>query len=383
MSNYHYCLKYSSLIIKAAILEIIEEHSVLRSSYSYSNGERQINEHQFNGSWFIPYIDMRSKIGKDSISNEIANYINLKEYHPGIKNPLSYIFVSRLTESKYQIDLIIDHCIWDKASSQIFEEKLRNKLNGFSYKILESTSYASYIREVLNTTNSLSDNSSFISEILNEKELIYNILNKTSNNILQLNKNKLFKLGANTLKKYRDNPWEIIEYILQVIAQRNNLKFMENETYPILVVQDERNYMNGNYAETLGCFLDLVPAAINFSEVGVLKKRVECSQSLKKEKKINFSELIFDRAQDIQDLFSKVLIVNYQGAYDISPKELQNWLSGQGEDFTSTEIFINDVEDQLIVTYPVFEGCKQDIGVEIQRTLDKLEESFQSQLVLS
>ncbi|WP_243556249.1 hypothetical protein [Priestia megaterium] len=158
---------------------------------------------------------------------------------------------------------------------------------------------------------------------------------------------------------------------------------MENETYPILVVQDERNYMNGNYAETLGCFLDLVPASINFSEEGVLKKRVECSQSLKKEKKINFSEIIFDRAQDIQDLFSKVLIVNYQGAYDISPEELQKWLSGQGEDFTSTEIFINDVEDQLIVTYPVFEGCKQDIGVEIQKTLDKLEESFQSKLVLS
>ncbi len=372
-----------SLIVKAAILEIIEEHSVLRSSYSFSNGERQINEHQFNGSWFIPYIDMRNKIQKDNISNGIADYINLKEYFPGIKNPLSYIFVSRLTESKYQIDLIIDHCIWDKASSQIFEEKLRNKLNGFSYKILESTSYDSYIKEVLNTTNSLIDNSSFIGEISNEKELIYNILNNTSHNTLQFNKNKLFKLGVNTLKKYRDNPWDIIEYILQVIAQRNDLKFMENETYPILVVQDERNYMNGNYAETLGCFLDLVPASINFSEEGVLKKRVECSQSLKKEKKINFSEIIFDRAQDIQDLFSKVLIVNYQGAYDISPEELQKWLSGQGEDFTSTEIFINDVEDQLIVTYPVFEGCKQDIGVEIQKTLDKLEESFQSKLVLS
>ncbi|WP_243556246.1 hypothetical protein [Priestia megaterium] len=180
-----------SLIVKAAILEIIEEHSVLRSSYSFSNGERQINEHQFNGSWFIPYIDMRNKIQKDNISNGIADYINLKEYFPGIKNPLSYIFVSRLTESKYQIDLIIDHCIWDKASSQIFEEKLRNKLNGFSYKILESTSYDSYIKEVLNTTNSLIDNSSFIGEISNEKELIYNILNNTSHNTLQFNKNKL------------------------------------------------------------------------------------------------------------------------------------------------------------------------------------------------
>lgn len=373
----------SPTVVKAAISEVIEEHSVLKSSYSFSNGERQINEHQFDESWFIPYIDMRNRAEKDNISNEIADYVTLKKYYPSINNPLSYIFVSRLTESRYQINLIIDHCVWDKASSQIFVEKLRNRLNGFSYKTHRSPSYVSYIEEVQDTFINLGDDSNLIRSTLSEKELIYDILDKSNHNTLQFNTSKLFKLGPHTLNKYRNNPWEIIEYILQVIAQHNNLKVVGNEIYPVLIVQDERNYMNDNYAEALGCFLDLIPAAINLSESGVLKERVEHSQSLKKEKTINFSEILFDEAQDIQALFSKVLIVNYQGGYDISPKELQRWLSDQNQEFTSTEIFINDIEDQLVITYPVFEDCKQDIGVKIQATLDELEKSLHSPLALS
>ncbi|MCP6680852.1 non-ribosomal peptide synthetase [Bacillus nakamurai] len=372
-----------SSVITAAILEIIKEHSALRSSYSFTNGEKRINEHQFIDSWFIPFNDMRNRIGGDNISNNIDDYITLKEYYPDINNPLSHISISQLTESRYQINLIIDHCIWDKASSQIFEEKLRNKIEGYSYNISEDTSYISYVEEVQDTIHNLEDNSELVRAILKEKALIYDILNNNSDKALQFNVNQLFRLGPNTLKRYRDDPWEIIECILQSIAQHNRLTIMENETCPVLVVQDERNHMNGNYAETLGCFLDLIPAAINFSKKGLLKKRIEYSQSLKKEKTVNFSEILFDRAQDIEELFSKVLIVNYQGAYNVSPEELQKWLSGQNEDFTSTEIFINDVDNQLIVTYPVFKGCKQDIGVLIQTALDELEESSHSQLALS
>lgn len=366
--------------IRAAILTIIKEQGVLRSSYSFADGERKINEHQFNDSWFIPYIDMRNRARDSDVLKEFTDYVGLKRYSSKIKNPLSSILVTQLTESKYQINVVIDHCIWDKASSQIFREKLQTLLLGTSYGETKVSSYTSYIREVQGVTNTLVHNSEVKESILNAKELIYQTLERNTNRVLKFTENKLFELGPNTFNLYQENPWQVIEHIIKVIVHQNKLADAKDQSYPVLIVQDERNFMGGNYAETLGEFLDLVPASINLYEKGSLQNVIQNLQSIKKEEKMNFTESIFERAEDIRELFSKVLLVNYQGAYDISSEELQGWLVAQDKDFSSTEIFINDIDNQLIVTYPVFDICKQDIEEEIQSSLNELEKLLDLEL---
>ncbi|KZE03981.1 Long-chain-fatty-acid--CoA ligase [Bacillus mycoides] len=368
--------------IKEALLTIIKEYGVLRSSYSFSDGEQRMNEHQFDDSWFIPYIDMRNRTGDSDVSKKFADYVDLKHYSSQNKNPLSSILVTQLTESKYQINLVIDHCIWDKASSQIFREKLETLLLGTSYGRTKVSPYVSYIREVQEVTNTLVNNIEIKETISNAKELIYQTLERNANKVLRSTEDKLFELGPNTFKLYQESPWQVIEHIIKVIVHQNKLANAKDQSYPVLIVQDERNFMDGNYAETLGEFLDLVPASVKLHETGTLQNVIQNLQSIKKEEKINFTEAIFEQSEDIRELFSKVLLVNYQGAYDISSEELQEWLAAQNKNFSSTEIFINDIDNQLIVTYPVFDICERDIEEEIQSSLNELEKLLDLELVL-
>lgn len=366
--------------IREAILTIVKEQGVLRSSYSFADGEQKINEHQFNDSWFIPYIDMRNRVGDSGVLKEFTDYVGLKQYSSKIKNPLSSILVTQLTESKYQINVVIDHCIWDKASSQIFREKLQTLLLGTSYGETKVSLYTSYIREVQEVTNTLVNNSEVKESISDAKELIYQTLERNTNKVLKSTKNKLFELGPNTFKLYQESPWQVIEHIIKVIVHQNKLVSTKDESYPVLIVQDERNFMDGYYAETLGEFLDLVPASVNLCEKGRLQNVIQDLQSIKKEEKINFTEVLFEQSADIRDLFSKILLVNYQGAYDISSEELQEWLAAQNSNFSSTEIFINDIDNQLIMTYPVFYTCERDIEEEIQLSLNELEKLLDIEL---
>ncbi|MET3211571.1 UNVERIFIED_CONTAM: hypothetical protein ABIC26_004538 [Paenibacillus sp. PvR008] len=122
---------YSRENIQEAAKQIIREQSVLRSFYQEKQGGHLIFEYEYDGSFYVPYIDLRYASPEffNNVQDIMLGMRNDKFVTSG-KNVLSKIAIVRRSEKQHVIHIFVHHSVWDKISTQIFKERILNLLNG-------------------------------------------------------------------------------------------------------------------------------------------------------------------------------------------------------------------------------------------------------------
>lgn len=371
--KFHVTIEGSCEILKRAVSEIINEQSVLRSSCTKINGNIIISEHKYSNNWVVPYIDRTQLMEGSDTLTLYCEVCNIKNYSWEVNNPLSYILLIQLTEKSYEIVVIADHCIWDKASSSIFKERLEEKLSNQNDQI-DNYLFTNYIYKVKHYCKLYGNK--FEEEIVQFlRQMVYQSKEYNRENKLISSRNQIINLSPIVYDLYNSNPWVVIENIIKTVVKCNRLNYTDDKKYPVFIVQDDRNYMKDDMSQMIGECLDLLPANVDKDIENDLKVSVEKLQNLKRLKGINYSEMLFDDSGDIYELFNSNLIVNFQGMYEITEEAAQKWIQEQDNNFCSTEVFINNFGDKLVISYPIFDSCEDGIGVEISEELLKLEKS--------
>nr|WP_258957390.1 non-ribosomal peptide synthetase [Bacillus wiedmannii] len=368
---------YDKDSVIAAIEKVVQEQSILRSTYQKIADRYIICEHGYNTFWKPNYFDLRY-----ATSTYITAVYDLihgmrRKMSTSIlteNNMLSNIVITQKTEREYCIYVIIHHSIWDKASNQIFKEKIIDILNLKAKYVKTNETYKQYVNEV--TTSKIYAETHNLSNLEKFKEKTDEYVKRNINNVLEKSVVSLFKMGSATEKLYNDKPWSLFAYILNILARENKLTNVHTEPLPILILQEDRRYMTNDYSNTLGEFLDWLPLLIEGSKENELldwQQKVNEIQNVKKENHYSLVELLNYSTVEMRNMMASVLSINYQGGFSIEYEEMQEIL--KNDDYNkSTEVFVNSYSNYLILSYPIFSGCSGDIEEVIQNELNQLED---------
>lgn len=78
---------------------------------------------------------------------------------------------------------------------------------------------------------------------------------------------------------------------------------------------------------------------------------------------------------EFQSLITKILSINYQGAFELTSEALE--VIKTGKHFRSTtEIFMNSYSNFLVISYPIYSSLLKDLERNMQYQFDILEKSL-------
>ncbi|KOP70464.1 hypothetical protein AMS59_19725, partial [Lysinibacillus sp. FJAT-14745] len=356
--------------------QIIQEQGVLRSSYKEDQGEYTILEHEYHSSWYIPYIDLRYA-SLDYINNVYDQIHKMRDEKS--ENVLSRIVITKESERHHTIHIIVHHSVWDKTSTQIFQEKIQHLLDdNVDNSIIMKESYDQYIHEVTHYDGNV--NNGEISELYLNSYLNCVDTNITYNkeNVLEKSTRSLIKMGPNILNLYKEKPWNLLMHLLKVLARENQLVPENSSTIPMFILQEDRRYMRNDYTNTLGEFLDLLPILLDCNQDMMewnMQEYVERIQKAKKTQHINFMELLSKERDNLSSIVPSVLSINFQGGFDLTYESFLK-ITNKENYRGSTEIVVNNFDNYLVVFYPMFNKCSKNIEEILQYEFNLLENNL-------
>lgn len=244
-------------------------------------------------------------IDEDSMSNyqtkmDVQTNLILPEnlYDNGIPIPLTEIHILRESKIKFTILLLAHHCIWDKSSSLIFNELIEDSLSLENY-MPDNGRYSDYVMKINQTDKKL-----------------FNMYDEWPLKRVVKSQNVRLSISNGKEKEFLANPWKIVEEIIYSIGKSNGL-LMDNKLL-LYVVQDDRTYFEKDTAMLIGQCLDLMPVEMDMEKIGSLEESIKCLQSKKALYNLNYISLSSMNADRIREMFSSVLILNFQGQYEMS-----------------------------------------------------------------
>lgn len=352
-----------SILIKI-IESIIDSQSVLRSSYHIDEkGKYIIDEHEKGND--ILYLDFTkvSYFQETQLNEKIEEVMNqlIKE-----KQLLSKFLIIRLNEKDFKIVFSVHHCIWDKSSSRVLENILNSMINNEGTNKNHILEYKKYIDSLLKRGSIQYDKSLFNKELY--KDTVNEYLINNCKNKLDRSEILIISMNEKLQKKYEEEPWNLILYIVKLIAIENKLQVSENKLLPIFSVQQDRMNKCINFQNTLGLFLDTLPILIDCCEdIEYLDKNLQLVYKLKEETGINYNELICNNNFSLKGILS----INFLDIFQLSSDEIQQ-IKDYSRSMATTEILIIKQSDKLIVRIPIYEGAEKNIKDNITNKLLKI-----------
>lgn len=169
------------------------------------------------------------------------------------------INIYKINANLYKVYLIINHALWDANSAMLFEQQVKNYLNGNKITV-NIKQYKDFLDQERDTYNNIKNISNNFRDNLKEKEEIETC---ESNSFIELHtilNNENFKFN------------DIIPFI-KTIAKIKNISYDK-----ILLIQDKRK--STQFSSTLGLFLDMSILNENndFDTSSITKDRIFLSE---------------------------------------------------------------------------------------------------------
>ncbi|WP_211750154.1 non-ribosomal peptide synthetase [Paenibacillus sp. Marseille-Q4541] len=366
-----------------AVRKIVDRQAVLRSSHQKDGGSSIICEHEFCADYYVPYVDMRYAGAEfRRMTNNQLSAIKLEGEDPETINNLIRVVIMRITEQQHEIHIIAHHCVWDKTSTQLFKEQIELILHTperlLPFKEKEST-YMQYINEITRSDkDKLDGNINDSVDLQGYLSGVKEFLNYNSHNRLLKSTVSLVKMGPNVNRLYKERPWNVLMHILRVIARENGLVSANVTSIPMFILQADRNYMEADYMDVLGEFLDMMPVLVDTKQsIGFdAQEHVEAIQLQKRKSHLNYVELLNRLHGELTTVIPEILSINYQGAFDISYEDVQKIVSS--DEFRDTpEIFVNSYTDYLVIYYPTYERLQANLEKVLKQEFQILETELQ------
>ncbi|MBW9147271.1 AMP-binding protein, partial [Clostridium sp. CM027] len=371
---------YTQDKIMEAVKLVVQEQSVLRSSYEKCDREYIISEHKYDTSWYVPYVDLRYSSYEyiTTIHKDIYGMKNGEGNCDG-RNNLIRMVITRESEVCHKLHIIAHHSGWDKASTQILNDRLNDLIKSNSTETLIKTTYKNYIEEIKNC-NGFTKNIGYMAELKIE-DFIENVNEYVRGNIdNNLEKSILLtiKMGPKSLKVLKEKPWNLLTHVLRIVARENQLISLDKTIIPMFILQEDRRGKERNYTNTMGEFLDILPILIDCSQDAIkcdMQKYVEKVQNIKKDENINYLELFNRQQQDFYLLTASVLSINYHGIFELTYDIVQKMLS-LDKIRRATEIFVNCYSNYLVISFPIYKKCINNLEKILQDEFNILETKF-------
>lgn len=356
----------------AAMTKVIEEQPVLRSYYKEDEEGYWIYQQKDKR---FDYTDLRNKSSKAAERYQKKIFSIVEHVKENVKEGyLVYLFISRESEYEHRISIIAQHSGWDKASTEILQERIRFHLWDNKAVRMFVPRFIDYVKEVRKATFENAELVNTAKFINCTKEYI----SMNSNKTLAYTYVALIKMGPKVHARFINNPWEILLSVLCIIAKENHLLSDNQSELPIYIMQEDRRNKIADYTNTLGAFLDLIP--LLYTQDGKLGKEeveeeIEKMQSLKKKYGINFLEYLEKSYADIKKTMPYILSINYHGLFKLTYEEVQV-IRNMKNTNAAPEVYVNTYEDYLLMSIPVYQNCKSDITKAIERKLCELEDEL-------
>lgn len=308
---------YSEEFIKACLLRIINEQSLLRSTYTLNNDEPQWTEYGGISEVNIPTFDL-TYISLYKVDEIYAGIIKMvaefarKELFKGI------IVKKNLVEQ--ELILFFNHIIFDGYSRQVLKSRFKELLTGKD----DNRSNLQYHDYVMNITRG--------PQFIMEEEIIAQCkLEEFASSLKAVNKvlkNYDFldsvSIDLTLYPENKDTSMNNYEVICKLFTNML-IKYFSADNLPVLLINYGRRYTNEEYYHCVGEFIDYVPFLIkDYSELS--EEAIAKQISLLSEKNINFSEISKNKALKekypkisclLENIFSQLLIVfNFQMMMD-------------------------------------------------------------------
>ncbi|MCM3783798.1 amino acid adenylation domain-containing protein [Neobacillus mesonae] len=373
---------YAESEIIEAVRSLIKEQGVLRSSYRiYDDGTSAIEEHPYLTSWYVPYLDQRYA-KSDDINEALDKLVKMVQEgdEPQQLSFLSRIVVTRTSELDYVIHVIAHHSVWDKASTHLLKEKLASMLSGKQSSNGHSASEEAAYRDYVNELSQVPVMTHF--NELNPAELLLSVQELSMaavNNPLKKSVLTLFKMGPKVLELYRERPWTLLIHLAKTIIRENGLDQSVSRSFPLFLLQEDRTFMNKDYSNVMGEFLDLIPVSVDVDRTNMdldMQGKIEGLQKWKKEQQFSYIEMLGKLNTELPLCIPSMLSINYQGTFELTYQEVQNMMNNDSYRDTP-EIFANHYEDHLVLFYPTYSQLQGDLEDVIRQELTALEAELQ------
>jgi len=360
-------------IIGAVKEIIINSSDSLRTSYDKKNEQLVIYEHDANDNLYIPYFDLTQF--DDGYIKEMHQFIleGLPvEYEEGRKNQTSLVVVTKEAEDKHVVYIVVSHAVWDGMSTKIFADEMARLLN-FSNdkKPVQQNIYRDYVDGI--NQSKLDEIDMFKYVDATGSFIDYNIKNPVVGVECCI-----LNLGRNTLKLYQNRPWDFIAYLAKIWAGANKMISKDSSDLPVLLIQEDRPYLNNDYKDNLGVYLDFLPVLINAE-----KKELDSSAQsdmvkmfkIKEERKVNFFNVLYDILSE--ESFVDVVYINNLGIFDMvyndfekAVKTVEKYI---GNVFIRKQIMIGGFSKGLAIYYTLSKYNSGNLKEILQEACDKLE----------
>jgi amino acid adenylation domain-containing protein len=285
-------------LLEEALLELIQNQGILRSTLVEKNGELSWNEFQPPQRITIPGVDLIDY--PPGCKEQLISQI-LKQMETGYscENPVLYRPVLFKKDLRNHLLVItLDHSIYDGMSREIITrnlvDSLRLKEKKQNIRQPVPPPYSDYIQQILKGPQDIDQDELIkmfelkeFSESLRKFETISR--EKQTDNINRLYYELAFPEGITA-----ENVWEVSFFVFNLFLKR----YLGLSEIPVRIVSYGRRYGQKDFFDTVGEFIDLIPVLVHMDEesptgmfTGAGKKLENASTY-----NINFMSLMYEQS---------------------------------------------------------------------------------------
>jgi amino acid adenylation domain-containing protein len=321
--------KYSEEFIKNSLLKVINEQSLLRSTYSLDNEEYLWKEYGNINEIDIPVFDLSdvSFYKAEDVYNTIMK--NIEEL---AGTELIRVILVKKNLVEQELVLIFNHIIFDGYSRQVLKSRfkeilLEKEMRGSNLQ------YYDYVKNIIRGPQLIAE------------ELIISDFNLENFSLAVSEMNNALKDYDNSCNVFleltldSENKDKSINYFKVIYGLFKDMlkKYFSMNKLPVLLINYGRKYSNQEYYNCIGEFIDYAPFLIE-DNCELTEDLISKQLSLLSEKNINFSELSknknlkekYPRINNLlENIFNNTLIVfNFQVMMDNEEFKLDEKYAG-------------------------------------------------------
>ncbi|MGM9978309.1 MAG: amino acid adenylation domain-containing protein, partial [Clostridium sp.] len=337
-----------------AVKRIIKEQASFRSIFNTDN--EKIEEYLFNDNWYVPLIDLTySNEVKHILLEEIDKLISLKKIQ-FYNKALCKVLIFKIQNGKYEIMLWVQHAVWDRMSTEIFEDTINKYLqNGDVYNQIA----VDKVCEQVLTEEQIEENFKLLDKVFLDK---YISVLKKYNEAINLKENLYVAMIQVGVSEEIKN--EIMEEPLSWLAKftissmiKQNILDKEIDEVPFVVTHHGRNKSNDNI---MGLLIEHIP--VIYKEDNNIMNQIMDILKFKNGVK-SIRSILLNRIEKENNLSeSNIINLNFTGIYsknNISVDDLEINKYTINFDSNSTlalEVCMEIHDNQVILALP----CKKN-----------------------
>lgn len=313
--------------LQKAILKLVREHEMLRSTLSIMGSEIIRLEYNKPDEIVLPFIDLSSYsiIDRKKIIERFIPKYYFKEYKLD-KHLLFRMVLIKEDLRNYRLVIPFHHAIFDGMSGDIIESQLlqyyKDSENAYTLRDYNE-SYESYFQQLREGPKKIDEDTIILSfELQKFKEYTIDFIKSIEKYKLNNYMQYIFEIpfDKEIEPEQTDEMWNMAFNVVVGFMKEH----LEIKSIPVTLFNYGRSYNGKSYFNTVGNFLDFIPIVIESDQY-----QVEDIGSLIKEKlhiaskhNINFNTLLFDDAlskeySKIHDMLvsslNSMITVNFHG----------------------------------------------------------------------